>query len=163
MSASYGMRLVLQCLSSLFLVNFGVTLFVFTVAPLVVRLAEHLRPTHGARLLIGLRIFPFAAALCVALAISVPSYLRLEREFDAERVGIWAVALASTAGALLIQSLVRATVAIYTSRRFIGPMRRTAHVFRIGARQICVIDELTPRIAVTGVLKPQCFISRTAV
>jgi hypothetical protein len=146
MTASYAPRLLLQCLASAFLVHVLIGLAVCAVTPAVIRFAERLRPAAGARLLFALRLLPLVAAMYVAFALVVPSYLRLEPEIESEHVGLWGACLAVAAVAVWIPPTLRVMRAVRESSRFARALER--HNF--------------PCVAVSGLLKPQLLVSQAA-
>ena len=84
----YILRLVCLCFASFFLIYAALSLAAWLVAPSAIRLGESLKPHFAARLLLVLRLSPVAVAAFIVSALCVPSYLWLEPDADAERVGI---------------------------------------------------------------------------
>lgn len=147
MTASYTARLLLQCLTCAFLVHLLTGLAVCAVAPAATRLAEHLPPATGARLLFAMRLLPLVAAMYVAFTLAIPSYLRLEPENESERVGLWGACLVLAAVLVWIRPTFRVFRAVRESSRF----SRT------------VVEQNYPCVAVSGLLKPRLLISEAAV
>jgi hypothetical protein len=147
MSASYIARLLVQVLTSAFLVQLLISILVCAVASPVVRFAERLRPVTGARLLFVLRLSPLLSASYVAFALTVPSYLRLESDNQSERVGVCGAVLAIAALSILFSSCFRALRAVRQSSRFARTVKQQNH----------------PCVAVSGLLNPRLLMSQAAV
>jgi len=84
----YILRLVCLTFASFFLIYAALSLAAWIVAPSAIRLGESLNPHFAARLLLILRLSPVAVAAFIVSALCVPSYLWLEPDASAERVGI---------------------------------------------------------------------------
>jgi Zn-dependent protease with chaperone function len=147
MIASYVARLLLQVLSSAFLVHLLISILVCATTIPVVRFAERLRPATGARLLFVVRLSPLLAAIYVACAFAVPSYLRLESDNESERVGLCGAILATAAVSMLMSSCFRAFRAVSQTCRLTRTLERENH----------------PCVVVSGLLNPRLLICQAAV
>lgn len=163
MSASYEVRLLIQCLSLFFFVHLLLTVAIAAASPVAVSLSERIRPAHGVRFLILLRFVPILAAIYAALAMALPSYLRFEQESHAERIGLSAVCSAVLAIAIWIRPTLRTFRALRNSARFLNRLQTLAQPSTIAANRVWIIGEEAPRIAVAGVLHPRLLVSQSAV
>ncbi len=163
MTASYATRLLLQCLNSAFLVHLLFSCAVLFATPLAIRCAERIRPVMGARVLLLLRLFPVGAAAYAALAIVLPSYLRLEPDADSERIGPWAICLAIAGCALWVRPLVRAAIALSRSSRFLHGLQSNSRASAFGSNSVWLSNETVPRVAVAGLLRTHVLVSEAAV
>lgn len=163
MTASYATRLVLQFLSAFFLLHLLGSLLSAALAPAVVRIAERLRPSAGAALLLIVRLTPFALALYAATAIAIPSYLRLEPEVESEQIGVPAVCLAICALGLFFRPAWRTISALWIWVAFVRGIRRDRRECFIGAAEVWVSNEAVPRVALTGFVNSRVLLSNAAL
>ena len=89
----YLLRLLCLCFASFFALNVAAGLFVRISCKFAIRFAESKTPLAAARLLLGLRMLPFALAVLFVLGLCVPSYLWLEPTTNSERVGVFCAIL----------------------------------------------------------------------
>jgi Zn-dependent protease with chaperone function len=157
MTFPYLLRLMCLCLASFFLAHLALCLLVRAVAPLAIRLGESLRPRHAARLLLALRLFPVAMAAFVVLALCVPSYLWLEPEASAERVGLACLVAALLGVGVWGMSLARVLRAAVSSLRYTRRCRREGHETRLAAAPfpVLVMEGEAPLMALAGVIRPR--------
>jgi hypothetical protein len=141
---SYGWRLVCLSLFVFLIVHTILGAGIALIAPVAVRAADRIRPRVAARLLLGLRLLPAAAAIFVVVACCVPSYLRLEQEAGGEQIGRFSVIAAAGAAAWWAFSLGNLTRALVRSARY------TRHCERSGA----------PVLMLTGILRPRLVVSQ---
>lgn len=165
MIAEYLLRLLLLSLASFFLVYLALGLVSLAAAPAAIRLAKRTTPLTATRLLLGVRLFPLALSLLVVLGLCLPSYLLLEPEASAERIGLGCLIAAlagATAWALSIARALRATAdSVDCLRRCRGvgaPMRLAGD-----SRPACVIEDESPVLALAGVLRPRIVLSRAVL
>ncbi|MBV8894947.1 MAG: hypothetical protein JO051_00430 [Acidobacteriaceae bacterium] len=163
MTASYEVRLLIQCLSVFFLVHLLLSLGVNAVSPLAVSLSERLRPIYGVRLLLFLRLLPILAASYAAAAIALPSYLRLEQESDAERIGFSVLCSAVLAIAIWARPLPRTIKALRHSSQFVEALLSLGRPSSIARNPVWILPEPAPRVAVAGVLRPRVLLSESAI
>lgn len=163
MSASYEVRLLIQCLSLFFFVHLLFTVAIAAVSPVAISLAERMRPAHGVRLLVLLRVLPIVAAGYAAIAMALPSYLRFEQEKDTERIGISALCSAVLGLAIWIRPALRTIGALRKSARFVERLQSVAQPSTIATNRVWILREPAPRIAVAGVLHPRVLLSESAI
>ena len=163
MNASYELRLLFQCLNSFFIVYLLLSIVVYCVTPLSVWWAEQVRPALGVRVLLVLRLLPLTAALYAAVAIALPSYLRLEPETQSERIGFWALALTALCLACWVPPLGRTIRALWKSSLFLKKIRRAAHPSQLPCDSVWISSEREPQIAVAGLLRPKVYLSKSAL
>jgi Zn-dependent protease with chaperone function len=165
MIAAYLLRLLLLSLASFFLVYLALGLVSLAAAPAAIRLAKRTTPLTATRLLLAVRLFPLALSLLLVLGLCLPSYLLLEPEASAERIGLGCLAAAlagATAWALSIARALRATA------DSVGCLRRCCGLgaeLRLAgeSRPVCVIEGEAPVLALAGVLRPRIVLSRAVL
>lgn len=158
----YVLRLVCLCFASFFLIYAALSVAAWLVAPSAIRLGESLKPRFAARLLLVLRLSPVAVAAFAVSALCVPSYLWLEPDANAERVGI-ACCLAALLGvALWTLSLARALRAILISLRYRRRCERESNATLASDEQapLLVVDTEGAVLALAGVIRPRVVVSR---
>ena len=115
-------------------------------------------------MLLMLRLLPATLALALVAGLCVPSYLLLEEEGSAERVGALCLAAAMVAAAMWTVAMVRSVRAAARSVRHERAWERSGSRSSLdGARNpVWIVDSPAPLLALAGVLRPQLVISRTA-
>lgn len=160
----YALAFVL-CLAVLFIVLAGSS--VFCAAGLYAgRRFLHLLPTSArANLLFLVRAIPYFLAGLVSLGFALPAFLRFEPRSSTEMVGPRLLILAGL-GVLVIAAVA------FRSFRTIGATRRAQKQWRSHSRRLQVpgIDVPVycaagsgPLLAVTGIFRPEIFVSQTVV
>jgi len=164
MIAPYLPRLLCLCLATFFVIHTVVGLMVSLAAPAAVRAAQQMRARRGAGLLLTLRLLPATLALALVAGLCVPSYLLLEEEGSAERVGALCLAAAMVAAAMWTVAMVRSVRAAARSVRHERAWERSGSRSSLdGARNpVWIVDSPAPLLALAGVLRPQLVISRRA-
>ena len=156
----YVLRLVCLCFASFFLICAALSLAAWVVAPSAIRLAESLQPRFAARLLLVLRLSPVAVATFIVSALCVPSYLWLEPDANAERVGIACCFAALLGVALWTISLARVLRAIFISFRYRRQCERDATLISNEQAPLVVVDTEDAVLALSGVIRPRVLVSR---
>ncbi|HEV2298121.1 MAG TPA: M56 family metallopeptidase [Candidatus Acidoferrales bacterium] len=162
MSFSYIFRLVTLCLASFFIVQAALSLIARTIAPAAIRFSARMRPRAAARFLLLLRLFPGGVGLLAVVALCLPSYLWLEPQAGAEKVGL-ACSLAALLGAALwASSVIRVARAATVSSRCARDWQRIGKPFRLPEEvpDILVVDDDAPLLALAGVFRPRLVTSR---
>jgi hypothetical protein len=147
MIVSYAVRLASLSLTVFLLVHSAMGAAVAVAAAAAVRAVDRMRPRNAAHLLLGLRLFPLAAASFVVAACCIPSYLWLEPEAGAERVGWLCLAAAAVSAAMWLVSLGNAALAVRRSLRYRRYCERT------GAPVLMLAGVFRPRLVVSRVVK----------
>jgi len=161
MTVSYSLRLLCLCLASFFLVNALAGLAASLASRAAVRVAATMRPRSAARFLFDLRILPLVLGVSIALGLCVPSYLWLEPEATAERVG-WTCLLLAFFGAMgWSLSVVRASRAIAVSAHCYRKWRAAGRPLHLPgeATQGILVEERAPLLALAGVFWARLIIS----
>src|SRR6266404_6667648 len=114
----YASRLLCLCLASFFVVNAVLGLTATFVSRAAIRIAGTMRARSAARFLFSARVLPCALGIGAVLVLCVPSYLWLEPQASAERIGWACLALALLGAASWLVSLARVTPALVVSARF---------------------------------------------
>ena len=165
MITPYLVRLLCLCLASFFLVYLALSLLSLAAAPAAIRLAKRTTPLAATRLLLAVRLFPLAFSLLVLFALCLPSYLLLEPEANAERIGLGCIAAALMGAAVWAISIARSLRATADS---LGCLRRCRGVgaemrFAGEPLPVSVIEGETPVLALAGVLRPRIVLSRAVL
>src|SRR5271155_1315238 len=119
MNLPYTMRLLCLCWASFFMVHMALAIAVRLGAGTAIRVAGHIKPRAGARLLFAIRILPLWLSLFAVLAFCVPSYLWLEPEVTGERVGLVCMLIALMGIAIWVPALVRVIGALRGTARYL--------------------------------------------
>jgi hypothetical protein len=165
MIASYLLRLLCLSFASFFLVYLGLALLSLAVSPAAIRLAKRATPLTATRLLLFVRLFPLVLSFLVVLGLCLPSYLLLEPEANAERVGLSCL-LAGLAGALAWAiSIVRGLRASARSFDYLRRCRGLGADLQVASEPLplCVLEGETPLLALAGVLRPRIVLSRAVL
>ena len=157
----YLARLVCLCLAAFFLLHAALGLAVSLLTPWAVRAAGRMAPIHGARLLLGLRLFPPALAIFVVAGLCTPSYLYLEPRGAPEEIGVACMVAALAGIAAWAFSVARASRALVRSARHIGQCRERSREIRLAGERntIWVIESSAPCAMLTGVFRPRIVVS----
>ncbi|MGH9727051.1 MAG: M48 family metalloprotease [Candidatus Acidiferrales bacterium] len=158
----YILRLVCLCFASFFLIYAGLSLAAWLMAPSAIRLGESLKPRFAARLLLVLRLSPVAVATFVVSALCVPSYLWLEPNANAERVGIACCFAALLGAAIWTVSLVRIVRAVFISLRYRRHCECESRTTLVSNEQapVLVVETDAAVLALAGVIRPRVVVSR---
>jgi beta-lactamase regulating signal transducer with metallopeptidase domain len=165
MISPYLIRLLCLSFATFFLVYLALGLASFAAAPVAIGLANRTRPRVAARLLLTLRLAPLAAALFVVLGLCLPSYLLLEPEANAERIGLACLATAVAGAAVWAISIVRGLRALAVSLRDLHRCRRAGRPLHLPgeALQVFMIEGEAPLLALGGLFHPRIVVSRGIV
>ena len=158
----YMIRLVCLCFASFFWIYEALTVTSWIFAPSTIHLAYAMKPRFAARLLFGVRLLPVAVAAFVVAALCVPSYLWLEPDANAERVGIACCVSAVLGFAICVLSLVRVVRAIFISLRYRRQCEREGRATTISNEQTpaLVVETEGAMLALAGVIRPRIVVSR---
>ncbi len=164
MIVPYVLRLLCLCLAAFFVIHTATGLVVSLATPAVVRLAERMRARRGAALLLTLRLLPATVALTLVGGLCIPSYLLLEEQGSAERVGSQCLAAAMLAASLWVIAILRSVRAAARSVRHERAWAQVGSRSRLDGAQhpVWIVDAPAPLLALAGVLRPQLVISRAA-
>jgi Zn-dependent protease with chaperone function len=157
----YLARLVCLCLAAFFLLHAALGLAVSLLTPWAVRAAGRMAPVHGARLLLGLRLFPPAFAVFVVAGLCTPSYLYLEPQGAPEEMGAVCMVAALAGLAAWCFSVVRAARAMVRSARHIRECRERSREIQLPGERHAgwVIESAAPCVMLTGVFRPRIVVS----
>lgn len=161
MNASYGVRLIIQCLDSFLLAHllFSALLLLFT--PAALWCSSHVRAAFGVWLVFFLRLLPVFAGVYVALAIALPSYVRLEPDATSERIGTPAILIAIVSICLWLRPLMRSAAAIWKSQHFVNWVQGNARRATIGSTEAWLVSGPDPQMAVAGLMRPRVLVSES--
>jgi Zn-dependent protease with chaperone function len=161
----YLIRLLCLCFASFFVLNAAAGLLVAISCKSVMRFAASRTPLGAARLLLGLRLLPFALALVFVLELCVPSYLWLEPRALSERVGLVCGVLGLLGAATSLNSLVRTAQSLFASlyhHRLCRLAGQEAHLPGESSPVVLVENE-APLLAMSGLFRPRLLISRSVL
>jgi Zn-dependent protease with chaperone function len=158
----YLLRLLCLCFASFFALNVAAGLFVRISCKSAIRFAESKTPLAAARLLLGLRMLPFALAVLFVLGLCVPSYLWLEPTTNSERVGVFCAILGLLGAVTCSISTTRTARALLASRRYNRRCRLAGQETRIAGESspVVLVENEAPLLAMSGLLRPRLLISR---
>jgi beta-lactamase regulating signal transducer with metallopeptidase domain len=158
----YFLRLSCLCFASFFVLNLAAGLLVRFFSKSAIRFAELRAPRAAARLLLGLRLLPFALAALFVVALCVPSYLWLEPPAVSERVGFLSIFLGILVAATWLISIARAIHSLMASWRHNRLCRLAGSNTSIPGESssLLVVESHAPLLAMSGLLRPRLLISR---
>jgi Zn-dependent protease with chaperone function len=161
----YLLRLLCLCSASYFVLNLAASLLVRISSGLALRFAESITPRGAARFLLALRLLPFALAVLFVVVLCVPSYLWLEPAATAERVGAFCVALGFLGAATWFTSIARAAHSLLASLRHKRLCQLAGREARVPGESspLFVVENEAPFLALSGLLRPRLFISRSVL
>jgi len=161
MNLPYSLRLVCLCCASFFLIHMALALAARLSAGTAVRLAEHMKPQAGARLLFALRLLPLLLTLIAVLAFCIPSYLWLEPEAAGEKVGLLCVIMAVLGIALWAPALKRVIGAVRGTNRYLSDCERHGRKINVPGEEspALLLADKAPVLAVAGIFRPRLLIS----
>jgi beta-lactamase regulating signal transducer with metallopeptidase domain len=165
MNLPYCSRLVCLAFACYFLIHLLAATLMNCVAPAAIRIAAQVKPRDAARMLLALRLFPFAFTVLLVAGFCVPSYLRLEPEQATEPVGLVCLAAALLGLWTCGEAILRAVRALIESRQYIQRCTRLGHATQFGGdvEPICVLDEAATPIAIAGLIHPTFIASRRVI
>jgi hypothetical protein len=138
MTLPYFLRLMcvgMAAFSAIFVVTGAA---VSLCASAAMRMAERLRPSAAAQLILGLRLLPTGLGCLLVMGVCIPSYVRFEQRSEWEQAGPLSLALSLLTAGLLCGSAVRALRAWQRSRN------------------------CEPTFALVGVIRPRIMVSEQA-
>jgi Zn-dependent protease with chaperone function len=161
----YLLRLLCLCLASFFVLNVAAGLLVCVSSKSAIRFAESRTPKRAARLLVGLRLFPFALAVLFVLGLCVPSYLWLEPTATSERVGLMCGLLGLLGAATWLNSLARTAQSLFASLRHNRLCRFAGQEARLPGESspVVLVENEAPLLAMSGLFRPRLLISRSVL
>jgi beta-lactamase regulating signal transducer with metallopeptidase domain len=161
----YLLRLLCLCFASFFVLNVAASLLVRISSKFAFRFAESFTPPGAARLLLALRLLPFALAVLFVVVLCVPSYLWLEPPATAERVGVFCVALGFLGAATWLISIARTALALVASSRHLLLCRSAGQETVIAGNSslVILVEAETPLLALSGLLRPRLLISHAVL
>jgi len=163
MTLSYLLRLLCLCFASFFLLNAAAVFAVRALAGPVLRFSGAKPAALAARLLLALRLLPFALAALFVILLCVPSYVRLEPSVASEHVGTacilfgilgllsWCIAIFRAARAFCLSHL--------HQRRFAAAARET-RLPDSSSTIVLVVENDRPLLALSGLWRPYFLLSR---
>jgi len=160
MNLPYSLRLVCLCCASFFLIHMALALAARLSAGTAVRLAEHMKPQSGARLLFALRLLPLLLGL-IAVFACIASYIGYEPEAVAEKVGLFCVIMAALGIALWAPALKRVIGAVRGTNRYVSDCERHGREISVPGEEspALLLEDKTPVLAVAGIFRPRLLIS----
>jgi hypothetical protein len=161
MILEYSIRLACICLASFFLVHLVAALAAVRLSAWAIGVSARVRPQQAARMLLALRLAPACSALCVVIALCVPSYLRYEQNGAAEKVGSFCLFASALGLALCVISVGKGLRAFVES---FNVARRCPSVEASAAWSSAPLlkedVEGMPLLALVGVVRPRLILSR---
>jgi beta-lactamase regulating signal transducer with metallopeptidase domain len=157
--------LLCLCLASFFVLNVAAGLLVCISSKSAIRFAESRTPKRAARLLVGLRLLPFALAVLFVLGLCVPSYLWLEPTATSERVGLMGGLLGLLGAATWLNALARTAQSLFASLRHNRLCRFAGQEARLPGESspVVLVENEAPLLAMSGLFRPRLLISRSVL
>jgi beta-lactamase regulating signal transducer with metallopeptidase domain len=161
----YLVRLLCLCFASFFVLNVVAGLFVRILSKSAIRFAESRTPHRAARLLLGLRLLPFALAAVFVLGLCVPSYLWLEPPASSERVGLVGGVLGLLGATTWLISLARTAHSLFRSLLHNRLCRLAGQEARLPGESspVVLVENEAPLLAMSGLVRPRLLISRSVL
>jgi hypothetical protein len=161
----YLLRLLCLCLASCFVLNVAAGLLVCLSSKSAIRFAESRTPVRAARLVLGLRLLPFALAGLFVLGLCVPSYLWLEPAASSERVGLTGGVLGLLGAATWLISLARTAQSLFASLRHNRLCRLAGQEARLPGESspVVLVENQAPLLAMSGLFRPRLLISHSVL
>jgi hypothetical protein len=158
MFAAFGLAIAL---AAFFVVNVLASLAVALSANAVQRALASFTLRQRARVLLGLRLFPAAAATFVAAGLVVPAYLLLEPADAGERVTVPLVLMASAALALVAMAMVRGARSLSATARLVRAWEAEAERVAVAGCAVPVsrVRNAAPVFALVGWRRPRIYVS----
>lgn len=158
----YLLRLLCLSFASFFLLNAVASQLVQLFSKLAVRRAERKTARVAARLLLALRLLPFAIATLFVIALCVPSYLWLEPSATTEQVGVLCVIFGMLGAATWLLSVARAARVLVRSYRHNRQLACEGLEAPLqGRASAIVVNRAAPILAMSGLFRPRLLISRS--
>ena len=161
----YWLRLLCLCFASFFLIHCVLSLILWLVSRRMIRLAERIRPRLATTFLFFSRMAPAGLSLLIVLGLCVPSYLWLEPDSVAERIGFACVAAALLGFTTWNIAIARSLWAAAKSFRYTHQCQQAGREARICGESgpVLVLQQETPLLALTGVIQTRLLISRGVI
>jgi Zn-dependent protease with chaperone function len=156
--SSYLFRLACLCLASFFLVHLVVGMLMWLITKPAIRIAEQAGARSGARLLLGLRLFPMGCAVVMVFALCVPSYLLLEPAAANEHLGLFC-SLAALLGATVESAAIVRTRRAARSHRYAGVKAWLAGE----SSPAWIVNGTHCLVALAGIVRPRVIVSPDVV
>ena len=163
MISPYMARLLLLSLACFFLVNLAASAVIGVLLRPALRVASRRMPPDAARLMLGLRMFPAAAALVAVGAFCVPSYFWLEPDGGFEAVGFWCMAAASLGATICVTAVFRTLRAFIRSYRAVNEWRKSASRMKVAGQDCLITAEQGALIALAGFVRSRLVVSEAVV
>ena len=161
---SYIVKLLCLCFACFFALNAILSVIVFMISALAIRLAEQMKPRHATLFLFALRVAPFEISLLAVLGLCVPSYLWLEPKQIVEQVGFICICTALIGIAAWGVSISRAVRTVVRSSRYAKKISTSACGADIAQfARVIVVEAEAPFIALLGTIHPNLIISSAAM
>lgn len=161
MTLPYLLRLLCLCFAFFFLSNAAVALFIAAFSKSLVRFAEIRRAASAARIVLALRLVPFAFAAVFVGFLCVPSYVNLEPSATAEYVSLPCLLLGLLGLTTLFLALLRSARAVLDSFRHHHRLGEAVQLQVAGSSSsVAVLECDRPLLALSGLLQPRLLISR---
>lgn len=157
----YLLRLLCLCFAAFFLLHAALSVIVWFAIRPAIRLAEKIKPRSATTFLFALRMIPAALTLFIVLGLCVPSYLWLEPESMAERIGLVCFATALLGLAIWSIAIARSIKAAAKSVRYGRQCRQAGRETLLDGEiaPVLVVSQESPLLALAGVIRPRLMVS----
>lgn len=161
----YASRLLCLCLASFFVVNAVLGLTAAWASRAAIRIAGTMRPRSAARFLFAARVLPCSLGIVAVLTLCVPSYLWLEPQASAERIGWACLAFAMLGLAGWIGSIARIARALAASVRFNREWQQAGCETFLEDKSLkaVIVEKEAPLLALAGIFRPRLIVSQAVL
>jgi len=159
------MKLLCLSLASFFLIHLITGLLVSLVSPMAVRFSQRITARAAARCLLILRLFPTVVSLMLVAGLCVPSYLWLEPQASAERIGWTCLAFAILGAAGCFGSIARVARALAASARFNREWQQAGSKTLPADKSLkaVIVEKEAPLLALAGIFRPRLIVSEAVL
>src|SRR6266446_15351 len=161
----YALKLLCLCLASFFVVNAALGFTAALGSRAAIRIAESMRARSGARFLFAMRVLPCALGIGAVLALCVPSYLWLEPQASADRIGWTCLAFAILGAAGCFGSIARVARALAASARFNREWQQAGSKTLPADKSLkaVIVEKEAPLLALAGIFRPRLIVSEAVL
>ncbi len=161
----YSSGILCPFLASFFLVNAAVGLAAALASRAAIRMAGTMRARSGALFLFAARVLPCALGIATVLALCVPSYLWLEPQASAERIGWACLTFALLGAAGWFGSIARVARALTASVRFNREWQQAGSETLSADKSVkaVIVEKNAPLLALAGIFRPRLIVSQAVL
>jgi Zn-dependent protease with chaperone function len=151
------------CLSVVFLVTAGSSVFCHVLLSVSARLYRSGPARRAADLLFAIRVLPVVLPGVAALGFALPAFLKLEPHSTGEAVGLKLVILALAGTAIVTATFFHGARLLLHTARVRKQWRASARPWQVAGCELPVycVEGAGALLSVTGIVRPAVFVART--